>query len=437
MDMQSSIFLARLADLVRSGEVPTDRLDDAVRRVLRVKFALGLFDRPYVAEPAGLDGAEIARGTALARQAAEESFVLLENRPVNGAPLLPLKAGAGTRVALIGPLADSAGDMLGSWTAVAKAHDAVSLRSALAERAARAGIDLEFAGGTDAAGTTEDGFSRAVRLARRSDLVILALGETGRSSGEASARSRLEFPGNEEKLLERIVATGKPVVLVVFSGRPLALPWAAAHVPAVLEAWFPGLQAGPALEHVLFGDADLPRTTGEVPIYYDHLNTGRPRVDPEVPGTNATNSYYVTGYIDEKDGPLYPFGYGLTYTTFSYSPVRVDAPAISAGALNRGEAHLTVSADVRNTGGREGTETVQLYIRLRGTSVARPLRELKGFERVHLQAGESRTVEFTLGQKELSFWNIAMQDVAEPGSLFVWVAPDCTRGSPATVEIRE
>jgi beta-glucosidase len=174
-----------------------------------------------------------------------------------------------------------------------------------------------------------------------------------------------------------------------------------------------------------------------VPIYYNHLNTGRPRVDPEVPGTNADNSYYVTGYIDEKDGPAYPFGHGLTYTSFSYSAVRTDAAALSAAALNKAAARLTVSADVRNTGAREGTETVQLYIRLRGTSVARPIRELKGFERVSLRPGESRTVQFTLGRDELSFWNIAMKDVVEPSSLFVWVAPDSAHGTPARVEIGE
>jgi beta-glucosidase len=443
MDMQSSIFLAHLADLVRSGTVPMDRLDDAVRRVLRVKFALGLFDHPYVAEPVAPGDNDAARGTALALHAAEESFVLLANKSVDGTPLLPLRAAAGTKIALIGPLADSAQDMLGSWTGAADGRDAVTLKSSLAERASKYGMTLSVAGGTDTAGSTDAGFSRAVKLARRSDIVILTMGETGRSSGEASARSRIELPGNQEKLVEAIVAAGKPVILIVFSGRPLATGWASVHVPAIVQAWFPGLQAGPALANVLFGDTapsgrltvSVPRTTGEVPIYYNHLNTGRPRTDAQVPNTNPTNSYYVTGYIDEKDGPLYPFGYGLTYTNFVYAPVHVDATSLSAAALNRGEAHLKVSAQIRNTGIREGTETVQLYIRLRGTSVARPVRELKGFERVHLLPGESRVVEFTLGLKELSFWNIDMKDVAEPASLFVWVAPDSASGVPAEVSI--
>jgi beta-glucosidase len=304
---------------------------------------------------------------------------------------------------------------------------------------------LSFARGTDVSGTSESGFAEAVEAARNADVVLLALGESGRSSGEASARSRIDLPGNQERLLEAVVGTGKPVVLIVFSGRPLAIAWASAHVPAVLLAWFPGMQAGPALVRTLFGDAapsgrltvSVPRAIGQVPIYYNHLNTGRPRVDPIGLGANKPDPYYVTGYIDQENTPLYPFGYGLTYTSFSYSPVRVSATSVSARAINRGEARLSVSAEVRNTGKREGTETAQLYIRLRGTSVARPVRELKGFQRFHLAPGESRRLEFTLGRDELSFWNAEMKDVAEPGSLYIWVAADCSQGTPAKVELTD
>jgi beta-glucosidase len=443
MDMQSNLYLPELPGLVRSGEVPMVRVDEAVRRILRIKFALGLFERPYVTEAGGIDGAATQRGLALARQAAEESFVLLENQRVNGAPLLPLAAVPGRRIALIGPLADSAGDMLGSWQGAADSKGVVTLRAALAERAAKEGIQLSFAPGTTVTGGSESGFAGAIDAARNADVVILSLGESGHSSGEASARSTLDLEGNQEKLLEAVAGTGKPVVLVVFSGRPLAITWASSHVPAILQAWFPGLQAGPALVRVLFGDVDpagrltvsVPRSVGQVPLYYNTLNTGRPRSDPIGLGSTKPDPYYITGYIDERNTPLYPFGYGLTYTTFSYSPVNVGAATISAAALNSGESRLTVSAEVLNTGTRAGTETAQLYIRLRGTSVARPVRELKGFQRVHLAPGESRRLEFTLGQKELSFWNIDMKDVAEPGSLYVWVAPDCTRGAPAKVEI--
>jgi beta-glucosidase len=445
MDMQSTIYLVQLPDLVAPGKVPMARLDEAVRRVLRVKFALGLFERPYVPEPAALSDADRKRGLLLARHAAEESFILLKNHPVEGRTLLPLTPSPGMRIGLIGPLADDGVDMLGSWTGAADGRSAVTLKASLSERASKGGMTLTVAGGTDIAGSNEDGFGRAVEVAKRSDVVILALGESGHSSGEASERAHLDLPGNQEKLLETIMATGKPVVLVVFSGRPLAIAWASQHVPAILEAWFPGLQAGPALADVLFGDAapsgrltvSVPRSVGQIPIYYNHLNTGRPRLDAQVPNTNITDSYYVTGYIDERDGPLYPFGYGLGYTRFDYSNLAVDSHSIGATELNQGRVHLTVSADIRNSGEREGTEVAQLYIRLRGTSVARPVRELKGFRRVHLKAGDRAHVVFTLGQKELSFWNIDMKKTVEPGSLFIWVSQDSAQGLPVSVEIRD
>jgi beta-glucosidase len=445
MDMQSDIFLRYIPGLVRSGEVPVSRLDEAVRGILRVKFALGLFDHPYVVEPGAPSAAAAAAGNALALRAAEESFVLLENRIVGDTPLLPLAAASGARIALIGPLADSAKDMLGSWSCQAVSGDMVTLRSALSERAARQGMRMSFARGTDVSGPSDSGFPEALEAARNADIVVLALGESGRSSGEASSRSDINLPGNQEKLLEAVVGTGKPVVLVVFSGRPLSIAWAAKHVPAILMAWFPGTQAGPALVRALFGEAEpagrltvsVPRSVGQVPIYYNHMNTGRPRSDPIGMGAYKPDPYYVTGYIDETNTPLYPFGYGLTYTSFSYSAVQVSAASASAKAINEGQSRLTVSAEVRNTGKREGTETAQLYIRMRGTSVARPVRELKGFQRVHLAPGESRRLEFNLGREELSFWNAEMRYEAEPGSLYVWVAPDCTQGAPAKVELTQ
>jgi beta-glucosidase len=443
MDMQSNLYLPFLPDLVRSGLVPVGRLDDAVRRVLRLKVSLGLMERPYVDVPANSNPADAPESRALALRAAEESIVLLENRKVGKAPLLPLSRARGLKLALIGPLADGAEDMLGSWSGRGESRDVVTLRRALSERAKRDGAQLSLARGTDVSGNSDAGFAEAVASAKGADVVILALGESGKSSGEASARSRLDLPGNQQRLLETIMGTGKPVVLIVFSGRPLALTWASEHVPAMLMAWFPGIEAGPALVGTLFGDADpsgrltvsVPRSVGQVPIYYNCLNTGRPRVDPIGLGSTKADPYYVTGYLDETNTPLYPFGHGLTYTTFSYSPVRVGAAEISAAALNGGQAALTVSAEIKNTGAREGTETAQLYIRLRGTSVARPVRELKGFQRVRLAPGESRRVEFKLGRDELSFWNVNMNDVVEPGSLYVWVAPDCEHGQAAKVEI--
>jgi len=445
MDMQSNLYLPYLPGLVRSGAVPQTSVDDAVRRVLRIKAALGLLDRPYVEERPAQNPAASPESRALARRAAEESFVLLNNRPVGGAPLLPLRPSAGSRIAVIGPLADSAEDMLGPWYGQGRSSDVVTLKTTLEQRAKREGWSLSFSQGTDVAGDTDSGFVDAVKTARGANVVILALGESGRSSGEASARSSLDLPGNQEKLLEQVVATGKPVILVFFSGRPLALSWAASHVPAMLMAWFPGVEAGPALSNTLFGDSSpsgrltvsVPRSVGQVPIYYNTLNTGRPRVDPIGLGSTKPDPYYITGYIDLPNIPLYPFGSGLTYTTFSYSPAHVGVDKVSAAAINQGKTFITVDADVTNTGHRTGTEVVQLYIRQRGTSVARPIRELKGYERVTLAPGQRHHVQFKLGRDELAFWNIDMAHVAEEGSLYVWVAPDSTQGAPARVDITD
>jgi beta-glucosidase len=445
MDMQSGLFIRYLPDLVRSGQVPVERLNGAVRGILRVKVALGLFERPYV-DPSSAQALALrsSAGSALARRAAEESFVLLENRKVAGSPLLPLAATPGRSIALLGPLADSPGDMLGCWSCQGDPKDMVTLRAAMADRAARLGMRLSYAKGTDIFGVSESGFAKAVELAGNSDVVVMALGESRSSSGEAASRSDLNLQGNQEKLLEAVVAAGKPVVLVVFSGRPLALPWASAHVPAILTAWFPGEQAGPALADVLFGDGEptgrltvsIPRSVGQEPIYYNTLNTGRPRVDPIGYGGEPLDARHVTGYIDLANTPQYPFGYGLGYSTFEYSPVAAGVETISARAIERGEA-LSVAADVRNTGDRPGTETAQLYIRWRGTSVARPVRELKGYERVRLAPGESRRLSFKLGREELAFWNIDMKRAVEPGSLYIWIAPDSARGTPARVQVTE
>ena len=261
----------------------------------------------------------------------------------------------------------------------------------------------------------------------------MALGEAPDMSGEAESRAHLDLPGVQLKLLKAVVATGKPVVLILFSGRPLAIPWEAGHVPAILEAWFPGVQAGPALVRTLYGDvnpsgkltATFPRSVGQEPLYYNSFNTGRP-----APGSDR----YVTGYIDEANTPQFPFGWGLSYTKFEYSPTAITLQTASAAELNRTDA-ITVEATVTNTGPRDGTEIVQLYIRQRGTSVVRPVRELKGFEKIMLAAGESRRMKFTLTKKELAFWNIDMRQVVEPGELIVWIAPDCQGGQAAKVMI--
>ncbi len=431
MDMESNLYGPNLSALVKAGIVPESTIDDSVRRVLRVKFALGLFEHPY-AEAKGASGIA-PEDLETARKAAEESFVLLKN----DAGVLPLKIN-GKTIALIGPLADDAGQMLGSWSAKGDAKDVVTLRSALTTQVEAAQGHLIYAKGTDILTLSDSGFSDAVGAAKKSDVVVLALGEDAVwMTGEAGSRAHLDLPGQQQQLLEAVAATGKPVVLVVFSGRPLVLNWAAQHVAAIMEAWFPGVQAGPALANVLLGvsapsgrlTTSFPRAVGQEPLYYNHFTTGRPADDADLshPPTNG-KSKYVSRYIDEQNSALYPFGYGLTYSTVTYSPTSVSAGSVSAKDLNAGSASLKVTAEVHNTGSRTTDEVVQLYIRQTGTSVVRPVRELKGFRRLTLPPGQSQEVEFTLGRDELKFWNIDMKDVVEPAQLTVWVAPDSTQG---------
>jgi beta-glucosidase len=429
MDMEGNLYDTKLAALVRNGTLKMEVVDEAVARVLRVKFALGLFDHPYTDE--GLSSAVMLKPEhlELARRAAEESFVLLKNDAVDGQPILPLSDKK--TVALIGFLADSQTNMLGAWVKRGEGKDVVTLRQSLAERLKS---KLVYVRGVDTTNESEAGFGEALAAAQQADVVVMALGENRDMTGEATSRANLDLPGKQLKLLQEVVATGKPVVLVLFNGRPLVLPWEAGHVPAILEAWFPGVQAGPALVRTLFGEVNpggrltvsFPRSVGQMPLYYNSLNTGRP--SPE------GKARYATGYIDEWNTPLFQFGWGLSYTKFDYSPTRITTQKITAAELNANGV-ITVEAVVTNTGPRAGAEVLQLYIRQRGTSVARPVRELKGFQRIFLAPGESRQVSFTLTKRELSFWNIDMKHVVEPGELTVWVAPYAKGGQAAKIMI--
>jgi beta-glucosidase len=450
MDMESDLYHAHLLDLVKSGAVSQARLDEGVRRVLRVKFALGLFDRPYTEETREVTGALSAASLEVTRTAAERSFVLLKNDQVHAKPLLPLSKDVGT-VALIGPLADDKGNMLGSWAGRGKVEDAVTLRTALTERL---GADhIKYAKGGDFLHSSDAQIDEAVAAANAADVVILALGEDAPTmTGEAASRAHLGLPGQQEQLAERVCATGKPVVLILFSGRPLILPWVFQHVPAVMAAWFPGIQAGPALSRVVFGDVapsgrlvvSWPRTMGQIPIYYNALSTGRPadNVDLTRPG-NTTETKYVSRYIDELNAPQFPFGYGLSYTDFRFSRPEVSASKLSARQLNEslrkatGSPALTVTADLADTGSIAAEEVVQLYVRLEGTSVAEPVRALKGFQRVALGPGESRKVTFTLGADAFALWSIDNEYRVEPSRLQVWVSPDSARGEAVELQITE
>lgn len=440
MDMESNAYFQHLAGFVKAGQVPQPAVDEAVRRILRVKFALGLFDRPYVEAQNAITTLPAAN-VAAAREAAEKSFVLLKN----DSAVLPLQKGV-RNVAVIGPMADSAPDMLGAWSARGDAKDVVTLKAALEARAQRDGFRVVYAKGTEIRGNSEAGFADAAAAAAQADVVLLALGEDASwMTGEAASRAFIDLPGNQQQLLERVAAAGKPTVLVLFSGRPLALTSPAARVQAIVEAWSPGVQAGPALERLLFGETapagrltvTFPRSLGQVPIYHSVLNTGRPPVGLDLtrPPTNGDEKF-KSRYIDEQNVPLYPFGFGLTYTQFDYSATQVDAQQVSVDQLNAGRAQLRVTAEVKNTGSRAGEEVVQLYIGLRGTSVARPVRQLKGFRRITLEPGKSQRVEFTLGRDELSIWQRETTYAVEPAELTIWVAPNAQGGTPVKVILK-
>jgi beta-glucosidase len=449
MDMESNLYESHLAELVRSGEVPEKLIDESVRNVLRVKFLLGLFEHPYVAPGEDVISSTIPQASReVSRKIAEESFVLLKNDTAGGRPILPLQVSPGTTVAVIGPMADSSANMQGAWVGMGRPEDVVTLRKALEDYAKPHGIKLLFAEGTPILGGNGD-FAAAIHAAQDSDIVILTVGEEAATmTGEAASRTRLELPGMQEQLVAKVAALGKPTALIVFSGRPLVLSNVVPQVSAVLEAWFPGVEAGPALVRILFGEsnpsgrltATFPRSVGQEPLYYNALNTGRPvgEVDLSHPPSNPVEKYH-SRYIDETNSPLYPFGYGLSYSSFTYSQPVVSTMSVSAAAMNRDDplARVKVSAQVKNTSQRAGNEVVQLYIGQRGTSIARPRRELKGFQRITLAPGESRTVEFVLDREALSFWNVDSKFTAEPSEVNVWVSHDSASGTPVMFTVAE
>ena len=369
VDMMSHLYDTQLPGLIRSGQVPMAVVDEAVRRVLRVKFATGLFEHPYA------QGVEVTAAVAehrpLARKAAEESFVLLQNdKLADDAPLLPLSP-TRKRVALIGPLADDKGDMAGAWAGAGNDRDIVTIRQALAQRAQQLGVTLLYSEGTEIDCTSQAGFPEAIEAARAADVVILALGESSAMSGEAGSRAYLDLPGNQQQLLEAVAAAGKPVVLLVFSGRPLVLDWAAKHVPAIMEVWFPGTEAGNAIADVLYGDVSpsgklpmsFPRAAGQEPLYYNQLPTGRPPTGIDLSKPPIEGTRFFSRYIDVPISALFPFGYGLSYSSFSYKDVEVsrsNIPLLEA-LVNRTKPLLEATAIVTNTSGRAATEVVQWY----------------------------------------------------------------------------
>jgi beta-glucosidase len=422
MDLQGGVFTEYLGQLVKEGRVSQAQIERAARRILEMKYRLGLFEDPYRYSDPARQAAEIYKPEYLeaTRDMARRSMVLLKNADAT----LPLSDKPGT-IALIGPLADSKSDLIGSWSAAGD-HDKkpVTVREALAARLGDSARVLYARGAGYAFGDAGDhsGFEKALEAARSADVVIAVMGERADMSGEAASRTRLDLPGAQSALLKQLVATGKPVVLVLMNGRPLALEWADANVDAILEAWFPGTMGGPAVVDVLFGDYNpsgklpvtFPRTVGQVPLYYDAKNTGRPYTP------DKADEKYLSRYLDTPNTPLYAFGYGLSYTRFEYSDVSLDATEIGPGDT------LTASVTVTNAGDYDGEEVVQLYIHDLVGSVTRPVKQLKGFKKIRLAAGESRTVRFSLNAQDLAFYRADMSYGTEPGAfdLFIGGASD-------------
>jgi beta-glucosidase len=394
--------------LLEQRKLSLATIDEAVRRILRIKFRLGLFDNPYTDEAREPQSLLRPDSLNLARQGAARSMVLLKN----DRSLLPLDKGVKS-IALIGPLADDRRAPLGWWAGDGREENTIT---PLAGIKAKVGAQTKvgYAKGCEIKDDSTAGFAEAVALAKDSDVALVFVGESADMVGEAASHASLDLPGRQMDLVKAIQATGKPTVVVLVNGRPLTIGWAAENVPSILEAWMAGSQSGNAIADVLFGDVNpggklpvtFPRTVGQVPIYYNHMNTGRP---PEA------DNRYTSKYFDAPWTPQFPFGYGLSYTTFKISNLQLSAPQIPASGK------LTVSVDVENTGRRAGDEVVQLYVRDVVASMTRPVKELKGFQRVTLQPGEKRRIEFTLTHDQLAFWNREMRFVVEPGEFRVMV----------------
>jgi beta-glucosidase len=408
MEMVSRSYNAFGEKLLREKKLSMATIDEAVRRVLRMKFRLGLFDRPYTDEAREQGALLRPESIRLARDIAGRSMVLLKN----DRDTLPLKKDIGS-VAVIGPLADDRAAQLSCWAGDGKEEDMVSPLAGIKAKVSAQTMVLH-AKGCDAKGDSTEGFQQAINIAKQADVAIVVVGETADMVGEAASRSTLDLPGKQLELVQAIQATGKPTVVVLVNGRPLSIAWIAGNVPAILESWMGGSQGGHAIADVLFGDVNpggklpvtFPRSVGQSPMYYNYLNTGRP---PE-----AENKY-TSKYLDMPWTPLFSFGFGLSYTKFKISNLQLSASSIP---LN---GKLTVSVEVENTGQRAGDEVVQLYIRDPVASLSRPVKELKGFQRVTLQPGQKRKVEFLLDREHLGFWNRQMRFVVEPGEFRVMV----------------
>ncbi|MBF0408681.1 MAG: beta-glucosidase BglX [Candidatus Riflebacteria bacterium] len=409
MDMQGAVFMNHLAELVNSGEVSVKYIDNAVRRILTAKAELGLFDDPfrYCDVKREKEKLMCPRHLNSALEMAKKSLVLLKNEK----NALPLKKSV-KKIAVIGPLADSTADLLGNWHAVGLASEVVSIVDAI-RKAVPVGVDIHYAKGCDVNGNNREGFRKAVETARKCDAVILILGENETMSGEAASRADIDLPGIQNELAEAVSKAKKPTIAVLINGRPLVLTRLQKSVDAILEAWFPGTMGGKAIADCVFGSYNpagkltmtFPAHLGQIPIHYNMKNTGRPMSDNK----------YTSKYLDAPNEPLYPFGYGLSYTKFSYSNISLDSAEMKMGGS------INISADIANTGNYDGEEVVQLYVRDISGSVTRPVKELKGFKKVLIEKGKSKKVSFELKSEDLAFYGIDMSFAPEPGKFQVFV----------------
>jgi beta-glucosidase len=418
VEMVSRLYNKHGEQLLREGKFSLAAIDEAVRRVLRIKYRLGLFDKPYTEESRESAVMLSRENLAAAREVAGRSLVLLKNERET----LPLAKSLGS-IAVIGPLADDQLSIIGSWTGDGRKEDAVTLLAGIKAKVP-ASTRINYARGCEVIGGTTEGVAEAVAAARQSDVAILAIGESAEMSGEASSRTSLDLPGHQLELVKAVVATGKPTVVVLMNGRPLTINWLAENTPAILETWFAGTQGGHAIADALFGDINpggklpvtFPRSVGQLPLYYNHKNTGRP---PDA------NNKYTSKYLDMPWTPLYPFGYGLSYTQFKLANLQLSATSIAP------DGQLTVSVEVENVGKRAGDEVVQLYLKDLAASITRPVRELRGFERVTLRPGEKRRLQFQLTSEHMGFYNRDMRFVVEPGDFKVFVGNSSEGGLEA------
>ena len=445
MDMVAKGFVGTLEQSLANGQVSMADINQACRRVLEAKYKLGLFKDPYkyVRVKNRNQYVYTAANRKAARDLAAETFVLLKNEN----HVLPLKKQG--KIALIGPLANDRANLCGTWC-VAMAPERYSTLKESMERALKGKAELLYAQGCNIA--SDDALQKAgeqgknimrvddaqakaeaLAVAAQADVIIAAMGEAAEFSGESHSRVNLELPDVQMALLKELVATGKPVVLLNFSGRPTILNWEKAHVPAILNVWFGGSEAGDAICDVVFGDKNpcgklttsFPQHVGQIPLYYNHFNTGRPVAD----GADRFFSFQ-SNYLDVRNDPLYPFGYGLSYTTYQYGELKLDSKTMSP------DGQITITIPVTNTGNRDGIEVVQLYIRDVVGSIARPVKELKGFQRLSLKAGETATATFTIDASKLKFYNYDLKEVVEPGEFGVMVGPNSRDLKRATITVQ-